>query len=683
MTYYYAASGRQGPNEQALIVEVWTTPNVDAINWDTDTVTIDVSVKTHQNKYSGDRQTFHRTGNWGGASDYYMPASANATVQLANQQFKVSTQYGNPVKVNYGGYISGHYSFGTGLAVNVEVTINPRPWPGSKPTLSADTFDMGTTVTINTNPLNGNFRHEAHWQFGAAGGLIAGDVASSTNWTVPTELLAPQIPTAVQGTGTIILHTFNNGQLIGTEYKNFTARLPTSVVPSVGNVVVNEANNSISSVVGTYVKLLSVLRGQLTGCSGIYGSSITKHELVINNVAYDVTNAGSANSIIYTMGSTLTVSGNVSITGRVTDSRGRVAQKVTTITVMDYALPNTSGFYIQRCTSTGVQDTLGTYVKIKSVGSASSLVNTTERNAISYTIDYRQVKTTTWTNLKPFTTISGLSLNVSEVLGSGNFSAINAYEFRLTINDKFYGVTTVYTVPTSEVTLSLNKTGVGIGKVWERGAVDAKGKIYASEGFYLTGQELGSGVNLNQIYIPGDYIQVSSTNAGNGSNYPVPSAGYLEVIGRGIATGSSADWTLQRYTDFNTRMTYVRRWFGNAWSVWSNVSGPDTGWRNLTLANGWENYPSPTWGSAQYRINNNLVSFRGVIRATVNQYNTIAVMPTTARPTTSMIYMAYTENGFARVDVSTFDGGITPLFYGPNGNGANFLSLSSLQYYIN
>lgn len=95
-----------------------------------------------------------------------------------------------------------------------------------------------------------------------------------------------------------------------------------------------------------------------------------------------------------------------------------------------------------------------------------------------------------------------MSLNVVETLGNGQFSAVNSYEFRLTIFDKFNNVGITSVVGTSQVTLSLNKTGIGIGKVWQKGAIDAKGKIYATDNIEsdvdikATGDLWGSGLHI-------------------------------------------------------------------------------------------------------------------------------------------------------------------------------------------
>lgn len=572
MTNYSAESAVAGANQQKLIIEVSTSPDVNNIAWNTYSVTLTITYKTYQSLYSGDNQTLNRTGTWTGSTNYYMPATANTTVTIATETRTVSTQEGSPTTVNVGGTITGHYG-GASFSTNISITINARPYPASKPTLSSSNFNMDTTITINTNRLNTSFTHTVRYAFGSASGTIATGVGDSTTWNSPLATLGPQVPSAVQGTGTIFVDTFNGGTNVGTEAISFTAKVPTSVVPTIGTTSVSESVTTVSTIVGTYVKLLSKLKVQLTGCAGASGSSITKHEITVNNITYDVTNLASAgaSSILYTIAEALTVSGTVGVVGKVTDSRGRASTKTTNISVLNYNYPNPTDFTVLRCDSAGTLNTLGTYVKVTSKGATSSLVNGTEKNNLQYKIEYRVAGSTgAFTVLKNTTAISGLSLNVVETLGTGQFSATISHEFKLTIYDKFNNVAITTNVGTSEVTLSLNKKGIGVGKVWQKGSVDAAGTIYAGNGFYPTVDIIPASTNLNTYTTVGTYVQNADADASSGSNYPEPLAGYLEVITQNTIAG----WVLQRYTVYNTERVYTRRLYNNVWSSWSGLNSP-------------------------------------------------------------------------------------------------------------
>lgn len=352
----------------------------------------------------------------------------------------------------------------------------------STPTLSHSDFDMGTTVTINTNRVNTGVTHTVKYRFNGTSGIIADNVGASTTWTFPVEILAPQLPSSVQGIGTIILQTLTNDRrLIGTETVRFTARIPNSVVPVIGTVNVSEANSVVSNEIGAYVKSMSHVQAQLTGCSALYGASIIKHEVTLHNYSFDLTDLsnGGASSTNTVLPLPLDSAGSVAVVGKVTDSRGRAYQKTATFTVLDYALPNPAELTVQRCDSAGTLDPFGTYAKVTSRGAVSSLVvGSTEKNQLQYKLEYRETDGPTWAILKNTTTVAGLALDVTEILGGGNLGLGQAYQFRLTIYDKFNNVSISTRVGTSDVTLSLNKYGIGVGKVWAKGSVDAKDEIY-------------------------------------------------------------------------------------------------------------------------------------------------------------------------------------------------------------
>lgn len=479
MTYYYAESPVAGGNEQKLVIEVWTTPDVNAINWDTNTVQIRALARTYQAKFSGDNQTFNRTGSWSGSSNYYMPATANTWVTLADQTWNVSTQQGSGVHLDIDGNITGHYG-GASFSTGVNVDIAARPYPASHPTLSTNNFNMGTTVTINTNRLNSGFTHNLYFYVGGTEVNRITGVGDSTTWNFPVTTLGPYAPSSTALAGIIYCDTMNGGSLVGSSSVGWTANVPSYVVPSIGATNVSDRNTTVVSNVGQYVKLLSTLEVQLTGCAGKYGSSISKHEVTVGSITYDITNLsnGGVASTSYAFSKPVMSSGTVAVIGKVTDSRGRASTKTTNITVLDYSLPNPTGFVVQRCDSAGTLNPLGAYANVTTQGTTKSLVNSTERNNLAYQVDYRQVGTTPWSTLQAKTTQAALTLNLTQVLGSGQFSPVSSYEFRFILYDKFNSVTFKTTTGTSEVTLSLNKSGIGVGKVWKKGSIDAIDEIY-------------------------------------------------------------------------------------------------------------------------------------------------------------------------------------------------------------
>lgn len=582
MTYYIAESAVAGPNQQKLIVEIWTTPDVNAINWDTYTVSVRRKYSTYQALYSGDNQTLNRTGSYTGSTNFYMPASAPTTVVIADETSNVSTQEGNAVGVTVGATITGHYN-GASFSASKYFEIAARPYPASSFTLGSDNFDMGTSVPINITRLNSAFKHTVRYAFGSASGTIASNVDTATTWNFPTATLAPQVPNATSGVGTIFVDTYNGSTLVGTTSKTFTAKVPSSVVPTLGTVSAVESVALVNSTVGRFVRYLTKPTLSMSGISGAHSSTISKMEITYQGVTYDLTQAGSTSKSI-TMVDPIQNDGNVNIVGKVTDSRGRTTSKTLTVNVLTYSVPKITNFIVQRCDAAGALNTLGTYAKVTSAGSVSSLVNSTERNALTYTVFFRERGTTTWTQLKTATLATGtVALNANETLGTGQFSPTKAYEFRLDVKDKFNTTTSILVIGTSEVTMSWNKTGVSFGKVWERGSIDAAGMIFGKPGIL----DISTDTATLDTYGGGYYIQKTGAGATTARKFPTQYPGILQVY------ELDANNSLQKYSTgyadgSNLGGEWVREKSMGAWNVWYRIDQPAIPIGRLAKTNGFQ-----------------------------------------------------------------------------------------------
>ena len=85
----------------------------------------------------------------------------------------------------------------------------------------------------------------------------------------------------------------------------------------------------------------------------------------------------------------------------------------------------------------------------------------------------------------------------------GGCLATTSYDFRLEITDKFKTSVAINTLPTAKVSMSWSKEGIGVGKIWEQGALDVGGDVYINNA--LAGYVVESGVNSN-----GDYVRFSN-----------------------------------------------------------------------------------------------------------------------------------------------------------------------------
>ena len=322
------------------------------------------------------------------------------------------------------------------------LTTIPR---ATTPTVSATSVNMGSDITISMPRASSSFDHTLTYKFGSATGTIGSDLGTSKAWTVPMSL-ASQIPNGTSGTCTITCKTYNGSTLIGTKTVSFTARVPSSVVPSISAQTISEAVSGLAAKFGAYVQNKSKLKVAITA-SGSYSSTISSYKTTIAGKSY------TGNSI--TSG-VLTSSGTVTVSTTVTDSRGRTATKSTNVTVLAYTAPKITKFSALR-TNSGVQIAMN--FAITSLG---------EKNSKNYVVSYKAKTSDTWVQL-----VSGsvYSYNSTQTFAEG-FSTESSYDLQLTVTDYFgtdAAATAYAEIPTAFTLLDFNASGKGIafGKVSE------------------------------------------------------------------------------------------------------------------------------------------------------------------------------------------------------------------------
>lgn len=118
----------------------------------------------------------------------------------------------------------------TAMTISTEVTL-PAIAQASKPTVSQDTVQMGTEVTIYTHPSSDSFTHKLTYSMGGKTGDIASNVTDSCTWT-PPKSLAAYTNKQLTATCTITCETFVRSQSIGTATTTLTLQVPNATVPT-------------------------------------------------------------------------------------------------------------------------------------------------------------------------------------------------------------------------------------------------------------------------------------------------------------------------------------------------------------------------------------------------------------------------------------------------------------------
>lgn len=240
---------------------------------------------------------------------------------------------------------------------------------------------------------------------------------------------------------------------------------------------------------------------------------------------------------------------------------------------------------------------------------------------------------------------------------AGNYLANQSWIVIGTLEDKFTRTDFMVNVATESVVLSYDRSGVGINKIRERGALDVKGDIFVDDKpiqqYQLTDNR-GFGKLIKQ-----DFNTMTDTGHwwmdGSSQNNPFNGAwGMLEVFRPNPGSVES----IQRYTTSNGYMAVRENGFDNNWRPWrylvqqsestnnndyvallKSESKPTT-WQVLPLQNSWVHHPD--YDKVQYsKTFDGVVYIRGTAyKGRTTNETVIGVLPVGFRPTQTMFVSA-------------------------------------------
>jgi len=389
--------------------------------------------------------------------------------------------------------LSGTY-YDTASIGATSITLNTIPRASSISAFSS--FTIGNSIPITISRASTSFTHDLTLKVGSTTVATRTGIATDGTMTLSSDeqnIVYAAIPSSTAVTVTLYCTTKNGTTTIGsTVSKNATATVDSSIVPTFTSITASGVN----AAVGAFIKNVTPITFTINGAIGAKYSTISSYSVKFNGVNYS--------------GSTVTTGiinayGPITATATIIDSRGIPASKTVDVNLLDYATPSITGFTVNRCNSDGSVNVMGTYAKIIRTGNVSSL---NSLNYFTYKI-YSKLRTTTdWGTVKATASSAAgsIAMNSSNILS--DYSATSSYDFKLELID-ILGKSTSATVilSTGQVTMSLGQTGVGVGKVWEQGALDASGDIYengaklSSKYLSLTGGTLTGGLLVNTIAV--------------------------------------------------------------------------------------------------------------------------------------------------------------------------------------
>nr|DAX79866.1 MAG TPA: protein of unknown function DUF859 [Caudoviricetes sp.] len=489
-------------------------------------------------------------------------------------------------------------------------TVNLSNIPRSSGITSVTETELGKPITINIDKKVNEFRHQIWWQVNDSGWIDLGTGHdTSVQLTVPIDY-ATHIANSNTGALDVCVRTFRGDDKIGNDvYKRgVPIKVPASIVPTLENVTITERTAQLAEFIpaGNFVKDKSVMRVEAINAAGSYGSTIVSTELTVDNLVVRATTGDfPANK-----------AGNLEVTAKVTDSRGRTATKSKTIKVWDYYAPKIIAFLANR-TGNGTNKTI---IATVAANVSPLVIDGVNRNPYTLKIQYSAKKANRWIDAVNLTNESTEKIN--RQIDCGAFYEISkAYNIRLVIQDKLSDlVDSVLLVRSSRVLWAWGDNRAAVGGFPEldghfesflpasfhsslnvENGLMSRGKPVQE--FAMTsrdGKSLKYSGNLNNLKTAGGYHAYAVQNNPAGSN----NYGYVNVI----THSSDPNYCIQQYTPFNSTIVHLRRLENGRWTEWTNV------WKNVTYFNSWKDYGTD-YQPVQYKVNNGgSIELRGSCR---------------------------------------------------------------------
>lgn len=337
---------------------------------------------------------------------------------------------------------------------------------------------IGSPMTITIRPVKAGYTHTVRYEFGNKTGVVASNVATSTNWTPPMDL-CDLFPNSQTGAGQIHVDTYSGGRKLGTRSFSTNVTVPGSVKPTLSNFSLSEGSDVVKRKLpdGPFVQILSKVKVNFGVAQGVRGSTIRGYKAVVLGSNQTVTENNGSFGVIDR-------SGEVTIRATVIDSRGRESAPIDKkVRIEPYHAPILS-FGIRR--SGALQDVLliNRNAKVASLGNKNRMklrFFSAKGQSTNYTAA-NGAAAGEWTSTFEFVN--------SEAQLTGSYSGTSSWTIKGVLEDSFTSTEFVFQVPPEQVVLSYTPGGVGIKKPWERGAVDVAGDVYIDGDLIVGGKRI-------------------------------------------------------------------------------------------------------------------------------------------------------------------------------------------------
>lgn len=402
----------------------------------------------------------------------------------------ISFSYSN--RVTAGTYTTNNGSGSSNVTLNTIPRASSFSLNRTSGTIGSDQF------TISISRASSSFTHTITYKLGSIN-WVGADKTTSTSFSFTPDIGdCSQLPNSTSGTATIVVDTYSGSTKIGSASKTVTLYVPSSVVPSVGISIT--ANNTLS---GHDVAGRTTFTVKPTNASGSRGSTIKSYQITGGGL----NSSSSGGATTGTLGA-----GSYTFTVKVTDSRGRTASASASRTVHAYSNPSlNASFY--RCDANGNKVSNGTYCKIWASWNITNVADAGV-NLRQYKLAWKKRTSSTWSVWKDWTDIGNYSSSGYTIDFGSGWVATTTYDVKMYLKDSYNEISVGGTLNTQSALLNLEKSGVGIGKIWEQGSLDVGGNVFINGYTKISGNgkaiQLGTGET--DVYVhntaSGKYLQL-------------------------------------------------------------------------------------------------------------------------------------------------------------------------------
>lgn len=365
------------------------------------------------------------------------------------------------------------------------------------------------------------------------------------------------MPNSASVTATYTLKTYTSNVLMGSSTK--TAKVITTEENSgpsfwgVSLVDTNSATETLSP--DNFIQNASLLSATFRDVTSRNEATISKYIVTVGEKTVENSTSPVAFGII-------PLSGEVTITATVQDSRGYTSSLSYTVDVVPYTPLSITSYNAHRVNN------VETAINLSFEGKFSPLtVEGTDLNTITGAAYKYKESGGSYGSL---VSISGLTV------GTSTFSYTNssflsladnkAYTLYIEVSDR---LTTTYIellISRGQPLMRITRTGVCINTNEQKGTLHVNGSIF-QQSFPIMALRhfLNENYDLDDIDSQGLYPNPSGTGATSANHYPVAAKGLLEVF------DIMNSRIIQRYTDFDNLDVYLRKYDGSAWSAWKQI----------------------------------------------------------------------------------------------------------------